>query len=119
MIFLEVEFSINDDLILCFLPREVIYYPHSEKTLIKEMVIINSENQIRHQWSFFKNQVLRSYQKYSFTYQKVISEKIYYSSGKLQRYTEYDVINGGFLYTENYDRDGVLNNKIGKCHVEK
>ncbi|WCA22540.1 hypothetical protein [Candidatus Phytoplasma oryzae] len=116
---LEVEFEINNNPILSFLIKEVFYYPHSAKNFIKKIIITDAENRIQHQWLFYRNQVLRNYQKYSLKYQKVISEKIYYSSGKLQRYTEYDVINGGFLYTENYDPDGVLNKKIGKYHVAK
>ncbi|WCA22363.1 hypothetical protein [Candidatus Phytoplasma oryzae] len=117
---LEVELEINNNPILSFLIKEVVYYTHSAKNFIKKIIITDAENRIQHQWLFYQNQVLRNYQKYSFTYQKIISEKIYYFSGKLQRYTEYDVINGGFfLYTENYDPDGVLNKKIGKYHVAK
>ncbi|WP_457916066.1 hypothetical protein [Candidatus Phytoplasma sacchari] len=86
---------------------------------VKEIIIVDSENQIRHQWLFYRNQVLRSYIQYSFEHHKVINEKIYYASGQLKRYTEYDVVNGGFIYTENYDRYGFLNKKIGACHVEK
>nr|WP_153369322.1 hypothetical protein [Candidatus Phytoplasma sacchari]KAB8121913.1 hypothetical protein F2B49_01995 [Candidatus Phytoplasma sacchari] len=138
----EIEISIHNDPILCFSNKEVIYFlkknresvkkiiiANSEKQFknplslyrksVKEIIIVDSENQIRHQWLFYRNQVLRSYQKYSLQHQKLINEKIYYASGQLKRYTEYDVVNGGFIYTENYDRYGFLNKKIGVCHVEK
>ncbi|WP_457916054.1 hypothetical protein [Candidatus Phytoplasma sacchari] len=116
---LEVTFDINNNPILCFINQEIVYFPKKNSKLVKEIMIIDPENQIKHQWFFYQNQVLRSYRQHSLKHQKVINEKIYYASGQLKRYTEYDVVNGGFLYTANYDPEGGLNKKIGVCHVEK
>ncbi|RAM57706.1 hypothetical protein DH96_02055 [Candidatus Phytoplasma oryzae] len=65
MNFLEVKFSINNNHFLCFVNKEIVYYPQPETTLIKEMIIIDSDNQIKHHWFFYRNQVLKSYQKKS------------------------------------------------------
>ncbi|WP_153369345.1 hypothetical protein [Candidatus Phytoplasma sacchari] len=117
---LEVIFDINNNPILCFLNQEIVYFPKKNSKLVKEIIIIDpEENQIKHQWFFYQNQVLRSYIQYSFKHHKVINEKIYYASGQMKRYTEYDVVNGGFLYTANYDHEGGLNKKIGTFHVER
>ncbi|WIA07738.1 MAG: hypothetical protein BGWL_c3720 [Candidatus Phytoplasma cynodontis] len=113
----EVLLNLNDDNVLCFLPPQIIYFYPAQKGLVKEVIVTDLENQEKHHWWFYQNQILNKYQKYSLKHQKIISEKIYYSSGQLKRYTEYHLLKPGYLYTESYDRQGNLDCRRGTSHV--
>ncbi|KXT29231.1 hypothetical protein AXA84_0260 [Candidatus Phytoplasma oryzae] len=115
MHFQDLELFLLRHPIFASLSQKIIYFnnPKIKTKRIKEIMIQDDQKKEKHCWIFYFNQFLRSYQKYSLKHQKVISEKVFYPSGQLRRYTEYDLYQNTFLYNENYDQDGCLINKQG------